>query len=67
MTVSTSARYHTTIADDCSWPPSARPWAHRNASTAPARGVCGLAWLRQTLDFVRPFVQNGTLQGSHGW
>ena len=58
-TANPHARYHTTIADDCSWPPSARPWGYHNASTAPARGVCGLKWLSQTLDFVRSFVQNG--------
>jgi hypothetical protein len=61
-TANPHAHYHTTVADDCNWPPSARPWASHNASTAPARGVCGLAWLGQTLDFVRPWVRNGTLQ-----
>ena len=62
-TANPHARYHTTCADDCSWPPSVRPWRLRNASTAPVRGVCGLKWLSKTLDFLRPYVEKGTLQG----
>ena len=56
------AKYHVTCADDCSTF-GVDAWKYDNASTAPVRGACGLRWLSRTLDYVRPFVANGTLEG----